>query len=41
MNAVKEPKENPYYYYLHDEDGKAYFGKTLAEHEANIANYLR
>jgi UPF0755 protein len=41
MNAVKDPKENPYYYYLHDENGKAYFGKTLAEHEANIANYLR
>jgi UPF0755 protein len=41
ITAVLNPTKNDYYYYLHDEDGKAYFGKNLAEHEANIAKYLR
>lgn len=39
--AAKNTKKNPYYYYIHDNDGKVYFAKTLAEHETNIANHLR
>lgn len=39
--AAKNPKSNPYYYYIHAQNGNVYFAKTLAEHEANIAKYLR
>lgn len=41
MQAVLKPQANNYYYYIHDKDGNAHFGTTLAEHEANIAKYLR
>lgn len=41
INAAKAPKSNSYYYYIHANDGNVYFAKTLAEHNANIAKYLR
>lgn len=40
INAAKYPKANQYYYYIHA-NGNVYFARTLAEHEANIAKYLR
>lgn len=40
LNAVLEPKESDYNYYLHDKEGKIHFAKTLAEHEGNIQKYL-
>lgn len=41
INAVRNPKPNPYYYYIHDNDGVAHFAKTLAEHNQNVQKYLR
>lgn len=34
------PKYNSYYYFLTDSNGRAHFGKTYEEHQANIAEYL-
>lgn len=41
LRAVVENKESPYNFYLHDRNGNIHYGRTLAEHEANIARYLR
>lgn len=41
INAVRNPKPNQYYYYIHDKDGVAHFARTLAEHNQNIQTYLR
>ncbi len=41
INAVRNPKSNPYYYYIHDNDGNIHYGKTLEEHNKNISTYLR
>lgn len=40
ITAVLHPKENEYWYYLHDSTGVVHFAKTLEEHEANIRKYL-
>jgi UPF0755 protein len=34
-------KESEYYFYLHAPNGKIYYGRTNAEHEANKTQYLR
>jgi UPF0755 protein len=39
--AVLNPKKTEYMYYLHDPSGQVHFAKTLTEHEANIAKYLK
>ncbi|OGC54567.1 hypothetical protein A2797_01605 [candidate division WWE3 bacterium RIFCSPHIGHO2_01_FULL_48_15] len=41
LGAVAEPQSTDYLYYLHDQDGIARYAKTLAEHNANVAKYLR
>lgn len=41
IKAVIYPKETDYWYYLHDPDGGVHYGRTLEEHNANIATYLR
>ncbi len=41
INAVRNPKPNEYYYYIHDSEGNAHYGKTLSEHNKNIQQYLR
>lgn len=41
INATKNPTSNDYYYYLHGNDGKIRYGRTQAEHEMNIINYLQ
>jgi len=39
--AVAQPAEGDYLYFLSDSDGKLYFARTLAEHEANIINHCK
>ncbi|MBI3956116.1 endolytic transglycosylase MltG [Candidatus Gottesmanbacteria bacterium] len=41
IKAVIYPKESDYWYYLHDPEGVVHYAKTLAEHNSNIAKYLR
>jgi UPF0755 protein len=41
INAVRSPKSNDYYYYIHDKDGNVHYAKTLAEHNSNVNTYLR
>ena len=40
IKAVVSPGESPYYFYLHDEDGKVHYARTFAEHQQNIRKYL-
>lgn len=43
MAAIKAtiyPTPNKFYYFLTDLSGKAYYGRTYQEHQANIAAYL-
>lgn len=43
LDAIKAaiyPKESPYLYYLHDQDGNIHYAKNFAEHQANIKKYL-
>lgn len=39
--AAANPIPSDYLYYIHTPDGKMYFAKTLSEHNANVAKYLR
>jgi UPF0755 protein len=41
LSAVKNPIPNNYYFYIHDNDGNAHYAENLAEHEANVNEYLR
>ncbi len=41
LRAVIYPTDSNYYYYISDKDGKMRYAKTLEEHNANIAKYLR
>ena len=41
INAVRTPQTTPYWFYLHTPDGKAYFARTIEEHNLNIDKYLR
>lgn len=41
LDAVAHPAHTDYLYFLSGNDGKTYFAKTFAEHERNIAKYLR
>jgi len=40
IDAAINPKENEYFYYIHDNNGVIRYAKTNAEHEANVAKYL-
>ena len=40
LKAAISPRKNKYYYYLHDMNGKIYFGETLEDHNRNKYNYL-
>ena len=40
LKAVAEADSStPYLYYYHDSKGNSYYGKTLEEHNQNIASY--
>ena len=41
IKAALNPTANDYWYYIHDDSGKIHYAETLAEHNANISNYLR
>lgn len=41
INAAINPEESDYWYYIHDNDGKIHFAKTLEEHNQNITKYLK
>lgn len=41
LEAVANPVETDYYFYLHDNDGKIHYARTLDEHNANKAKYLK
>ncbi len=41
LTAAVYPTANDYWYFLTDKEGKAYFAKTLAEHNANKRKYLQ
>lgn len=41
IRAVIYPKKTEYMYYLHDPTGSVHYAKTLEEHNANVARYLR
>lgn len=41
VQAVRQSVSSPYYYYIHDKEGKVHFATTLAEHNANINTYLK
>jgi UPF0755 protein len=40
LDAVAHPAATDYLFFLTGRDGKTYYGKTLAEHNANIAKHL-
>lgn len=40
IKAAIYPTTNPYYFFLTDDTGRAHFGKTYADHQANIVKYL-
>jgi UPF0755 protein len=40
IKAAIYPRSNPYFYYIHDNSGKIHFAKDLAEHNANVRQYL-
>ncbi len=41
IEAVLEPLDSDYLYYVTDAEGKFYYAETFDEHRANIARYLR
>lgn len=41
IEAVRNPKESSYFYYLSGPDGKTHFAKTFAEHLKNKEKYLK
>ncbi len=41
IEASAQPKDSPYFYYLHDGNGMIHYAKTFEEHKANKAKYLR
>jgi UPF0755 protein len=41
LEAVINSKPTDYYFYVTGKDGNMYYAKTLREHEANIAKYLK
>lgn len=41
IKAAANPASSGYFFYIHDNTGKAHFARTLEEHNANISKYLR
>jgi len=39
--AAISPEDSEYWYYIHDNDAKIHFAKTLEEHNQNINKYLK
>ena len=41
IQAVANPTDTPYMFYLHDSQGKIHYAQTLDEHNANVAKYIQ
>jgi UPF0755 protein len=41
IEAVWNPTETNYYYYIHDKDGNPHYAETLDKHNENVNQYLR
>lgn len=41
LKATTSPKQSSYLYYLHEKSGRIHYATTYAEHQANIARYLK
>ncbi len=41
IKAVIYPEETPYWFYLHDKNGRIYYATSLEDHQKNIDLYLR
>ncbi len=41
INAVRNSQDSPYWFYLHDKSGLIHYGTTSADHNANIAKYIK
>ena len=41
IDAVRDPQDSPYYYYLTGKDGKMYYAIDYNQHLVNIRKYLR
>jgi len=41
INAVIYAKNSDYWYYLHDKAGTVHYGKTIEDHQENIARFLQ
>lgn len=41
LEAVADPASGEYVYFLSGDDDKTYYGRTFAEHEANISNHCK
>lgn len=41
IRAVQNPRESLYWFYLHDKTGIIHYAETLAQHNQNIAAYIR
>ena len=41
IQAVSNPRPNPYYYYLHDKQGNIHYAKTYYDHLANVRKYIQ
>lgn len=41
IRAALYPEDTSYWYYLHDSDGVVHYARTLDEHNANKARYIR
>jgi UPF0755 protein len=41
LKAAANPEDSQYWYYIHGNDGKIYFAKTLEEHNQNVERYIK
>lgn len=41
LEAVINPEDTPYWYYIHDSEGVIHYAETLEEHNRNVTRYLR
>ncbi len=41
IKAVLQPQTTPYWFYLHDHQGKIHYAVTSGQHQANIKRYLK
>lgn len=40
IRAAANPADTPYFYYLHDSEGKIHYAKTIEEHTKNVQEFL-